>query len=141
MKPVLYAEDNPDDVFFMQHVWGLANIPNPLLCVKNGHEAIDYLAGHGAFADRAIHPLPCLLLLDLKMPSKDGFEVLAWVRQQPELRFLKVVIFSSSSLPRDIDKAQALGSDDYVVKSSLPRELLEMIQTKRKSWLPESDQQ
>ena len=135
MKPVLYAEDEPDDVFFMHYVWELAAVPNPLVDVKNGQQAIDYLAGQGLFADRQKQPLPCLLLLDLNLPGKNGFDVLRWVRQQPDLKSLKVVIVSGSNQETDIETARSLGITDYIVKPSSPKRLLEIFQEKRGLWL------
>jgi CheY-like chemotaxis protein len=136
VKPVLYAEDERDDVFFMRYAWELAGIPNPLIDVQDGQEAIDYLAGKGRFSDREKHPLPCLLLLDLNLPGQNGFEVLRWVRQQPELKSLKVVIVSGSNQETDIKTARGLGITDYIVKPSTPNSLVEIIQEKRGLWLP-----
>ncbi len=138
MKPVLYAEDDTDDLFFMRHVWKLAEVPNPLVHVKDGAQAIAYLAGEGAFANRQEHPFPCLLLLDLKMPVKNGFEVLAWVRQQPNLASLKVVIISASNQATDMATAQSLGVTDYVVKNPDPEKLLCLVRRNRHVWLPAS---
>ncbi len=135
MKPVLYAEDEGDDVFFMRHVWELASIPNPLIDVKDGQEAIDYLEGKGHFSDREKYPLPCLLLLDLNLPGINGFEVLRWVRQQPEVKSLKVVIVSGSNQDTDVETARSLGITDYIVKPTSPSRLLEILEEKKGDWL------
>ena len=135
VEPVLYVEDQPDDVFFMQHVWEIAGIKQPLIIVKDGQEAIDYLAGKGAFADRKKSPLPCLVLLDLNLPVKNGFEVLKWIRQQPNLKELKVVVVSGSNQERDIENARTLGITDYLVKPSGLNRLMEAIQGKIHQWL------
>jgi len=131
----LYAEDEGDDVFFMHYVWELAGIPNPLIDVKDGQEAIDYLEGKGHFSDREKYPLPCLLLLDLNLPGINGFEVLRWVRQQPELKSLKVVIVSGSNQDTDVETARSLGITDYIVKPASPNRLLEILQEKKADWL------
>ena len=136
MSPVLYAEDEPDDIFFMRYVWEIAGIPNPLFDVKDGEEAIEYLAGKGTFADREKYPLPCLLLLDLSMPGKSGFDVLRWLRQQPDLKQMNVVIISGSNQESDIESARKLGVSDYIVKPSGVHKLLEIIQEKKDEWLP-----
>ena len=136
--PVLYAEDSRDDVFFMQRVWETAGIPNPLITVKDGQLAIDYLAGQGEYADRQRHPMPCLLLLDLKLPRKSGFDVLRWLREQPSLRNLKVVIVSGSNQDADMDLARSFGVLDYVVKPSSPSRLLEIVRKNQRAWLGES---
>ena len=135
MPPVLYAEDEPDDAFFMRYAWEQAKVDNPLVVVKNGKEAIDYLAGQGDFADRQRHPFPCLLLLDLKLPIKNGFEVLTWIRQQPAIASLKVVVVSASEQESDINLARTLGTVDYIVKPTSPIRLSEIIRDRIPVWL------
>jgi len=139
MLPVLYAEDEPDDIFFMRYIWELVGIPNPLVEVKDGQEAIDYLAGQGTFSDRKQYPLPCLLLLDLNMPGKSGFDVLRWIRQQPNLTSLKVVVVSGSNQEADIATARSLGITDYIIKPSGLHTLLEIVQAKKDVWLPKEN--
>ena len=89
---VLLADDDPNDVFLLQRAFQKTNIANPLHVVRDGEEAMAYLSGQDQYADRQRHPLPVLLLLDLKMPRKSGFEVLRWVRQQSGLKRLPVVV-------------------------------------------------
>jgi CheY-like chemotaxis protein len=136
VKPVLYVEDEPDDVLFMHHAWEMAEISNPLVAVKDGRQAIDYLAGEGAYTDRQRNPLPCLVLLDLNMPGKSGFDVLHWIRQQPDLKSLRVVIISGSDQETDIAAAQSLGVIDYIIKPTAINRLLEIVREKHKFWLP-----
>jgi|SRR5215470_4293662 len=127
-KAVLYVEDDESDVFLMRRVWQKVGIPNPLLVVRDGQEATEYLLGVGEFADRAEYPLPTLMLLDLSLPRMSGFEVLAWLRcQEDGIRALPVVILSSSALFADIAAAKALGISDYWVKSGDPRRLEQMV--------------
>lgn len=73
---ILLAEDDPNDVFFMRRALQKAQIELPMQVVSDGQQAMDYLNGEGPFSDREQHPLPALMLLDLKMPFLDGFEVL-----------------------------------------------------------------
>ena len=115
---ILYVEDEPDDVLLLRLALKRSGLPNPLAVAVDGVEAIDYLAGRGLYADRGEHPFPGLVLLDLKLPLLDGFEVLAWVRQQPALATLPIVAYTSSSEKPDQAKARALGVTDYVTKKS-----------------------
>jgi CheY-like chemotaxis protein len=119
---VLYAEDEETDVMILQHAFTKAGISNRLQTVRDGKEAMDYLAGKAPFNDRAQHPLPGLVLLDLKLPYLSGLEVLVWLRQQKHLRRVPVLIFSSSSRPDDIAKCYDAGANGYLVKpNSLPQ--------------------
>lgn len=136
MRPVLYADNERDDVFFMQYAWEQAAIPNPLLDVRDGQAAIDYLAGNGPYADRQKYPLPCLLLLDLNMPIKNGFEVLRWIRRHPKLKTLRVVIVTGSNMENDRASAQELGVTGYVVKPTGTAALVEILQANKDLWLP-----
>ena len=113
---ILLAEDEEDYVLLIRHAFSRAKIPNPLHVVWNGQEAIAYLKGEGQYANRAEFPLPDLLLLDLKMPRVNGFEVLEWVRQQPSLAALRVLVLTSSDEMRDVNKAYQLGANSFLVK-------------------------
>ena len=88
----------------------------PLHFVRDGEETMSYLKGAEPFGNRNEHPLPKVLLLDLKMPLRDGFEVLEWVRSQPGLRRMVVVVFTSSDLVSDVRRAFDLGANSYLVK-------------------------
>ena len=84
--------------------------------VRDGQEAINYLEGEAAYEDREQYPLPDLMLLDLKMPRLNGFDVLSWLRQQPGLKRLLVTVLTSSDHPNDINRAYDLGVNSYLVK-------------------------
>src|SRR6266540_4155927 len=94
---ILMAEDDPNDILLFQLSCERVKLMNPLHNVRDGEEAIGYLSGQAHYADRELYPLPVLLLLDLKMPRKNGFDVLHWLRQQPGLKRLPAVILTSSS--------------------------------------------
>ena len=113
---ILIADDSDEDSFILKRAFMKAGSNIPLLFVKDGKEAMDYLAGEGEFGDRTAHPLPRLMLLDLKMPRVDGFDVLGWMQKQPTLKLLPVTVFSSSNEDGDVDRAYALGANSYVVK-------------------------
>jgi DNA-binding response OmpR family regulator len=112
ISPLLIAEDDENDVFFLRHAFGQAAIENPLQVAR----AIEYLAGEGKFSDRAQHPRPCLVILDLKMPRKNGMDVLRWKLAQPSLDCVPVIVLSSSADRDDIEMAYQLGANAYVVK-------------------------
>jgi CheY-like chemotaxis protein len=132
---ILVAEDDPTDAYFFQRAFKRAGIPVTLHFVRDGQEVLDYLQGEGQFADRACHPLPQLLLLDLKMPRLDGFDVLKWVRKQCDLSGLPVVIFSSSEEPKHMARAYGLGANSYLVKPHSMVELTALVVQFKKSWL------
>jgi CheY-like chemotaxis protein len=113
---ILLAEDQEEDVILMQKAFQKAGIPNPLKIVRDGEEAINYLAGFGEFSDRTQYPLPVLMLLDLKMPGTDGFDVLAWIRTQPHLAMLRVVVLTTSDLTSDLQTAYELGACSFLTK-------------------------
>ena len=119
----------------LQHVLQKAGIRNPLQTVKDGKLAKDYLAGNAPFDDRALHPLPGLVLLDLNLPYWSGFEVLEWIRQQPQLRRLPVVIFTSSNRPDDIARAYDAGANGYLVKPNALADLQTLVLALRDFWL------
>lgn len=115
-RTVLLVEDDENDVFFLQRAFDAAEVPNPLHIVVDGQEAIDHLAGAGKYSDRNQYPIPCLLILDLKMPRKTGMEVLQWKREHPILNYLPTIVLSSSAHRYDIERAYRLGAHAFVVK-------------------------
>ena len=132
---VLVAEDDPDDAFFMQRAFEHSALPNRLFVVQDGAEAVDYLNGKAPYADRRKYPLPGLLLLDLKMPKISGFEVLEWLQGRPEFNHLPIVILSGSDLDCDVQRARALGADDYRVKTSDIAHLTRTLHELHTRWL------
>ena len=113
---ILLVEDREDDVVIIRRAFSKGNILNPLFVVRDGEQAIAYLTGEGRFANREEYPLPDLILLDLKMPKKDGFDVLRWLRKQPGLNALRVVVLTSSEELRDVNLAYQLGANSFLVK-------------------------
>jgi DNA-binding NarL/FixJ family response regulator len=114
---VLIVDDSDDDRFFLRRV--LQRFPRFALIgeLSDGEEAISYLAGGGLFSDRREYPLPHLILLDLKMPRKTGFDVLQWLHTQwfPNLT---VVVLSSSNLAEDVGASLALGAQGFWTKTA-----------------------
>jgi len=123
------VEDDPNDVLLIERAFQKAGFAQSLKMVRDGDEAIDYLRGTGQFADRALFPLPYLVLLDLKMPGTDGFEVLRWARSEDSLKRLLIVVLTSSNLQADVDRAYELGANSYLVK---PVEFNQMVNLLRR---------
>src|ERR1043166_3833342 len=134
-KHILVAEDEPTDVFLLRLAFTKAEIPVTLHFVRDGEDAVNYLKGEARYADRGMHPLPDLLLLDLKMPRLNGFDVLGWLRQQPGLKRLPVAILSSSRLAQDANRAYELGANSYLVKPCDLEKMFETVKRVREYWL------
>jgi len=113
---VLLVEDDLNDIFLVKRAFRTARIPNPLQVVTDGEEAISYLRGEGKYADRETFPLPRLIVMDIKMPRRSGFDVLEWVKGDGRLRRIPIVIVSSSNNIPDINRAYELGANAYMVK-------------------------
>ena len=132
---ILIVEDRKDDVILIRRAFLQAKVANPVHIVSDGEEAMSYLEGVGQYRDRAQFPLPDLVLLDLKMPKVDGFELLRWIRSQPNLKALRVVVLTSSEDIYDINKAYELGANSFLVK---PHEFINftaMMRTLGSFWL------
>ena len=134
-KNILYVEDDENDVFLVERAFRQAGIDTPLQVVRDGQVALDYLAGAGDFADRQAHPLPFLILLDLKLPKINGFQVLEWLSRQPHLKKLVVVVFSASAAEADVARAYELGANSYVKKPARMEETVEMANLLKGWWL------
>jgi len=135
--PILLAEADKNDVFLMKRAFDKAGIGNPLYLVNDGQEVVDYMEGTGKFSDRNKYPIPGLLLLDLKMPLMDGFDVLAWLRTHSQFDTLPVVVLTTSRLPEDITKSLNLGVYDYRIKPGAFEDLVRLLDDVRKCWLDE----
>lgn len=114
--PILVVEDDENDVLLIRRTLSNSGIPNPRHFVGSGEEVIDYLVAAGRYADRKRYPLPALVLLDLKLPGMDGFDILQWIRADPRFRDLPVVVLTSSKGIRDVTKAYRLGANSFLVK-------------------------
>ena len=132
---ILLVEDEPNDVFFMERAFEKARLLNPLKVVNDGDQAIAYLKGERQYADRTQFPFPFLMLLDLRMPRRNGFEVLEWLRAQPGLRRLLTVVLTASKEGPDINQAYDLGANSYLVKPPKAEALTEMFQRLNSYWV------
>ncbi|MBD2130178.1 response regulator [Microcoleus sp. ZQ-A2] len=132
---ILLVEDDPGDVFRIQRAFRKSNLDSSLEVVTDGEKAIYYLNGEEPYQDRDRYPLPVLMLLDLKLPRRSGFEVLSWLRNESTIKHLPVVVLTSSDQPIDIERAYALGANSYLTKPPAPDALLEMVRVVGLYWL------
>src|SRR5687768_609686 len=135
LPPVLVAEDEESDATILRLAFKKAQVLHPLVVVRDGQEAVDYLSGHGRYTDRSAHPLPALIVLDLKMPRMNGFDVLAWLALRPEFKDIPVLVLSSSSAEADIQKAKQIGAQEYFVKPHSFADLVNIIAGIQANWL------
>jgi CheY-like chemotaxis protein len=136
-RTILLVEDEEGDVFFMRKALQEVGVLNPLQVASDGRQAIDYLEGAGKFANREEFPLPCLVLLDLKLPRVMGLDVLKWIREQTEVATI-VVILTSSKEETDIATAYRLGANGYLVKPSDLNQLIDMAKSIKDFWLTQN---
>lgn len=132
---VLLVEDNPDDVLLTTRAFKRANLFSPIQVVEDGDKAVSYLSGAPPYDDRDRHPLPVLVLMDLKLPRRSGLEVLKWIRSVPALKALPVVVLTSSSEDRDVNSAYDLGANSYLVKPVGFDALFDMVKILQPYWV------
>ena len=126
---ILVVEDDPNDALLI-HMALRKTLPGVLIVVvPNGIDAVEYLKGSERYADHSVYPFPDFVLLDLKMPLMNGFEVLSWIREQPNLRGVPVVILSNLDNRPDINRATHLGANSYLVKPANFNGLVSMMAT------------
>lgn len=131
---ILVVEDNEDDVFLMRRALASAGVGNPTFIVDTGAKAVDYLSGVAPYSDRGKYPLPAIVFLDLKLPLISGHEVLAWIRAQPHLEGLVVVVLTSSNEASDVRRCYSLGANSYLVKPLTAQQLIDLGKAFNWSW-------
>ena len=131
----LLVEDNEDHVVLIRRAFTKSKIVNPVQVVPNGEEAIAYLQGTGRFANRAEFPLPALILLDLKLSGMDGFDVLRWIRAQPSLQAIRVIVLTSSNAIKDVNLAYQLGANSFLIKPVDFDDFVRLTQALQGYWL------
>ena len=130
--PILLAEDNPDDILITKRAWNKGLIKNRLYIVNNGEEALKFLYKQGEYSNA---PTPGLMLLDLKMPRVDGFEVLKTVKRDAKLKRLPIIVLTTSNRDHDIKRAYDLGCNSYILKPVSYKKFIEAINTIQKYWM------
>src|SRR5688572_28274426 len=113
---ILLIEDSAEDVLFFKRTLSTALLGNPMQAVQSVDEAIGYLEGTGEYFDRSVFPLPSIVIVDLHLPNKDGFEFFRWLRGKPEFRNLHVVAVSGVGRLQEINRAYGLGANSFLTK-------------------------
>ena len=116
LAQILLVEDNQMDVVLTLDAFKEAKLKNKVNVTRDGQEALDYLFGYGKFGDRTLFPMPNLILLDLKMPGIDGFEVLRKIKSTDKLKRIPVVILTSSKEEGDRALSYDIGANSYLLK-------------------------
>ena len=132
---IVVVEDDEDDVALLKRAFRKVEVVNPVVFLADGDEAVAYLDGKGPYANRDEHPLPMLILLDLKLPRRSGLEVLEWIRERPALNPVTVVVLTSSRQASDLGRAYELGVTSYLVKPVAFDSLLDLIRTLKLYWI------
>jgi CheY-like chemotaxis protein len=135
MKTVLVVEDSDDDLFLMKMACKRTGIPHNLNSVADGDAAIHYLSGTGPYKDRVANPLPDLIFLDIKLPRRDGHQVLEWIREQSAFKNLPVVMLTASARNEDVNRAYELGVTSYLRKTANQAEFGQAVRIILKYWL------
>jgi len=133
-QAILLVDDSENDRVLMRVAFKKAEFNTPLLEVRNGEEAIAYLKGDDPYSDREQFPLPTVMLLDLNMPMKNGFDVLTWVRARTGLKRLSIAVLTASMRAEDVERAFDLGANSFLVKPSNLDELAAMLRCLR-DWI------
>ena len=135
LAPILLAEDDVNDVLLFTCALKHTALPTPLIVSRDGQQTVDFLELLARYRDRFLHPLPCLLLLDLKMPRLSGFDVLAWLQKRPDLQSVPAVVLSSSPQAPDMLIARELGAVDYRVKPACVEDYAILIKDVGARWV------
>lgn len=130
----MIAEDSEADIFFLLRAFAASKVKNPVHVVRTGAEAIQYLSGEGKYSGRTRYPIPGIVLLDLKMPSPDGFEVLRWKQRQPDMQKILWVALSNFDGIRTINDAYAAGATTFLTKPLDAKDIQHLIEGFNDYW-------
>ncbi len=134
-NPILIVDDDPDDLFLIRKAIRENEIPNPVVCVRDGEEALEYLRREDRFAEVPPGPLPSLILLDLNMPRMNGHETLRVLKGDRALKSIPAVVLSTSASPEDVSKAYELGANAYISKPDSYDKLVATVKALKDFWL------
>lgn len=133
-QPLLIIEDSDEDFAALTRMINQAKISNPVYRCEDGEEALEFLYRQGEYEDETLSPRPSLIVLDLNLPGTDGREILAELKQNQDLKTIPVVIFSTSSNPRDVDACYRYGISGYLVKPMNTERLNQLVKTFLDYW-------
>jgi CheY-like chemotaxis protein len=132
---ILLIEDNPSDAALVARAFDRSGVVNPIRRLKDGEDALAYLSGAGTYANRKENPLPAVILLDLNLPRFNGYQLMIWLRMQPELKRIPVVVLTESSDAESINRAYDAGANSYLVKPGSGEEIVRMVELVRQYWM------
>lgn len=132
---ILIVDDSDDDAVLLKLALQKAGVVNPTMVVQNGAEAVSYFKGEAAFADRERFPLPSILLLDLKMPGFDGFELMDWLQQQPDRKSTLIFIVAGDWEMRGLDRAYRMGAHYFLIKPCKPQDVINLVKSFPGPWM------
>ena len=132
---ILMAEDDADDRQLTKEAFEESHLANDLRFVEDGVELLDYLYRRGKYQDPASSPRPALLLLDLNMPRKDGWEALREIKADPRLRQIRVIVLTTSNAEEDIAGVYDISAASFITKPVTFEDLVEVVKTLGKYWL------
>jgi CheY-like chemotaxis protein len=135
LATILLVEDEPADATLMGRAFERAKVLNPIVHIKNGDDALAYLAGVAKYVNRIEYPLPALILLDLKMPGMTGLQLLQWMRTNRDVRRIPVVVLTGDDSPATVSAAYELGANSYLVKPGNPNEIARLVDTIQRYWI------
>ena len=132
---ILLIEDEIDDAALVTRALEKCGVQNPLLTLRNADEALTYLEGINEYADRIAHPLPILILLDLKLPGMSGLQLLKWIRTRRDLRLIPVVVLTASEDDADVRHAYEAGANSYLRKAASGDDFYRVANAVQQYWL------
>lgn len=135
LPTILLVEDEASDAALLLRGFAKAGVLNPIVHLKNGDDALAYLAGVGQYTNRTMYPLPVLILLDLKLPGMTGLQLLQWLRTQKEIRRIPVVVLTIERDSNTVNAAYDLGANSYLVKPGEPAEINRIVQAIQRYWI------
>jgi len=131
---ILLAEDDENDLYLLKRALQKIGIPHSVHICRDGEEATNYLQGSGTYSDRGQFPFPSIIITDLKMPRKSGFEILRWLNDHPECHVIPVIVLSASNEPQDIKEAYRAGANCYLMKPSKFDDLKKILRVTFEFW-------